>query len=246
MGSGDPAKEPRLSIMYQILRPVMTKIVYQTDAAGLYAAPAEAALSPLEPGVYLIPAGCVEVSPPDAMPNHVRQWAGNAWEQVPDHRGETWYLGIEAVIIKDLGNPAEMGLSQSLPAPTFEDLRVAKIAAISASANALLAAGAPATGGLHVALDDGSRADLTAMAATATAASAGAISWPESYSRGWVTIENVRIPLATPADGLALAASVGDWYAAVIQHRRDLKDAALAAEDAAALDAIDVTTGWPG
>ena len=42
-----------------------------------------------------------------------------------------------------------------------------------------------------------------------------------------------------------LAASVGDWYAAVIQHRRDLKDAVLAAEDAAALDAIDVTTGWP-
>ena len=44
---------------------------------------------------------------------------------------------------------------------------------------------------------------------------------------------------------LALAASVGDWYAAIVQHRRDLKDAALAAEDAAALDAIDVTTGWP-
>ena len=82
-------------------------------------------------------------------------------------------------------------------------------------------------------------------AAKSTAASAGAVTWPESYSRGWITTENVRIPLETPSAGLALAASVGSWYAAIVQRRRDLKDAALAAEDAAALDAIDVTTGWP-
>ena len=124
-------------------------------------------------------------------------------------------------------------------------LRATKLSAISASADALLSAGAPVASGLHIALDDGSRADLTAMASTATAASAGAVSWPESYSRGWITIENLRIPLATPADGLALAASVGDWYAAVVQHRRDQKDAALAAGDAAALDAIDPSAGWP-
>ena len=131
------------------------------------------------------------------------------------------------------------------PMPVIDDLRTAKIAAIVAAADALLTTGAPVDGGLHIALDDGSRADLTAMAATATAAASGAVSWPDSYSRGWITIENVRIPLATPAAGLTLAASVGDWYAAIVQHRRDLKDAALAAEDAAALDAIDVTTGWP-
>ena len=69
--------------------------------------------------------------------------------------------------------------------------------------------------------------------------------WPESYSRGWITIENVRIPLDTPSDGLALAASVGDFYAAVIQNRRDLKNAALAATTADALAAIDIDAGWP-
>ena len=131
------------------------------------------------------------------------------------------------------------------PLLSLDDLRTLKIAAITSAANALLAAGAPATGGLHVALDDGSRSDLTAMAATASAAASGAVSWPESYARGWIAVENVRIPLPTPADGLALAASAGDWYAAVVQHRRDLKDAALAAEDAAALDAIDHSAGWP-
>jgi len=124
-------------------------------------------------------------------------------------------------------------------------LRAAKLAAISSTSDALLSAGAPVAGSLHVALDDRSSADLMVMAATATAASTGTVSWPESYSRGWIAIENVRIPLATPAAGLTLAASVGDWYAAVVQHRRDLKDAALAAGDVAALDAIDPSAGWP-
>ena len=129
--------------------------------------------------------------------------------------------------------------------PTFEDLRAAKIAAIAAKADALLSAGAPVDGGLHVALDDGSRADLTAMAATATAASTGAVSWPESYSRGWIAIENVRIPLATPEAGLTLAASAGNYYAALVQHRRDLKDAVLAATEEADLSTIDIEAGWP-
>ena len=83
------------------------------------------------------------------------------------------------------------------------------------------------------------------MAATASAAASGAVSWPESYARGWIAVENVRIPLPTPAAGLALVASVGGWQAAVVQHRRELKDAALTAGDAAALDAIDETAGWP-
>lgn len=171
---------------------------------------------------------------------------------------------VNAIVLADDTDPAEFGAvigpdgagigwtvdgatwtPPAEPAPSLDDLRVAKLAKISATADALLSAGAPVEGGLHVALDDGSRADLTAMAATATAASAGTVAWPESYSRGWITIENVRIPLATPAAGLTLAASVGDWYAAIVQHRRDLKDAALLAEDAAALDAIDIEHGWP-
>lgn len=133
----------------------------------------------------------------------------------------------------------------SAPQSSLDDIRASKIAAITAEAAALLDTGAPVAENLHVALDDGSRADLTAMAATATATVAGAIAWPDSYARGWITVENVRLPLATPADGLALAAAVGDRYASIVQHRRELKDAALAAADEAALDAIDASAGWP-
>lgn len=131
------------------------------------------------------------------------------------------------------------------PSPSLDELRERKVSDIQARSHALLAIGAPVSDGLHVALDDGSRADLTAMAATATAAASGALPWPDSYSRGWISMENVRIPLATPAAGLTLAATAGDYYAAIVQHRRDLKDAALAAENAEALDAIVVSAGWP-
>ena len=143
-----------------------------------------------------------------------------------------------------LGPPAAI-VDRPPPIPTLDDLRRQKISAINERAQMLLRSGTPVADGLHVALDDGSRSDLTAMAATASAAASGAVPWPESYSRGWITVENVRIPLATPADGLTLAASVGDWYAAIVQHRRDLKDQVLAAADVDALDALDITAGWP-
>jgi len=223
----------------------MTKTVYQTDRSGLFVGEVQARESPLEPDVYIIPAGCVEVPPPAAEAKKAVMWMVDAWVLVADHRGEVWFSGNEAVTVDFVGDPGEKGFSPELPPPSLNDLRATKLVSISATVDALLAAGAPVSGGLHVALDDGSRTDLTAMASTATAASTGTVAWPESYSRGWIAVENVRIPLATPADGLALAASVGDWYAAVVQHRRDLKDAALAAGDVAALDAIDVTAGWP-
>jgi hypothetical protein len=225
----------------------MSKTVYQTGSGGVYLYPAEADESPIEPGVYLIPAGCVEAAPPEVADGHVAVWSGDAWSVVADHRGETWYLDATAATITFIGDPAAQGYVATAPGPTMDDLRAAKLLAIVAKANDLLSAGAPVSGGLHVALDDGSRTDLTALASTATAVliSSGTVTWPDSYSRGWITIENVRVPLATAADGLAFAASVGNYYSAIMQHRRDLKDAALASSDEAALDAIDISAGWP-
>lgn len=132
---------------------------------------------------------------------------------------------------------------------TFAQRRARKIQQVNRKVERLIAAGAPVATGeetLHIDMSDGSRADLTAMGATAIAAASEALPWPESYQLGWITRENVRIPLATPADGLVLAAGVGDLYAQIRQRGRDLKDAALAAQDDAALDAIDIEAGWPG
>ncbi len=221
------------------------KTVYQSGADGIYLGLAQAHESPLEPGVFHLPAGCVEVAPPPPGVGGAAVWADGSWCLAPDHRGETWYLHGGEAVIGFVGDPAKRGYCATPPQPSLEDRRAAKIASVVAASTTLLTTGAPVGGGLHVALDDGSRADLTAMATTATAVASGAVPWPESYARGWITIENRRLPLPSPADGLARAAAVGNFYAAIVQHWRDLKDAALAAPDEAALEAIDATAGWP-
>ncbi|MEI3807893.1 hypothetical protein V6R85_25615 [Agrobacterium sp. CCNWLW32] len=71
------------------------------------------------------------------------------------------------------------------------------------------------------------------------------MAWPESFSRGWITNENIRIPLPAPQHGIDPAATVGNCYAQIWQHARDLKDTFIAAEDEVALDAIDIQAGWP-
>jgi hypothetical protein len=60
-----------------------TKIVYQTAPDGRYVGPTEADESPLEPGVWLIPAGAVETPPPEAPEGHFARWSGKVWEVVP-------------------------------------------------------------------------------------------------------------------------------------------------------------------
>lgn len=124
----------------------------------------------------------------------------------------------------------------------------AKSTAINAKLSEIITAGCPIEhegDTLHIQMDDRSITKLTAMAATATGAISGSIAWPEAYSAGWITAENIRIPLATPGEGYALSAMVGEFFAALSQYSRDLKDDADAAVDQAALDAIVVDTGWP-
>lgn len=58
------------------------KIVYQTNYSGLFVAETVADESPLEPGVFAIPAGCVEMAPP-------AEWSENQW---PRWNGFEWQL----------------------------------------------------------------------------------------------------------------------------------------------------------
>lgn len=119
--------------------------------------------------------------------------------------------------------------------------RTAVVAAINATRNTRLAAGAPYAGKLIEVTDKG-RADLGGMATAAILASQGLVPWSDGYATGWITMDNTRIPLPTPADGITLAAAVGDWYGRTMQHARDLKDAALASDEP---ETVDIETGWP-
>jgi len=54
------------------------KTVYQLDIDGVYLGETIAQESPLERGVHLIPAGCIETPPPPVKTNQVARWNG-AW-----------------------------------------------------------------------------------------------------------------------------------------------------------------------
>lgn len=68
-----------------------SKIVYQIDALGIYTGPTEADPSPLEPGVWLIPGGCVEVAPPTPREHQVPHWDGQRWRLISSYQGLTAY-----------------------------------------------------------------------------------------------------------------------------------------------------------
>ena len=60
-----------------------TKTVYQYDPAGLYLGETVADESPLEPGVFLLPARCTFVAPPADVPDdRWPRWNGVAWDLV--------------------------------------------------------------------------------------------------------------------------------------------------------------------
>lgn len=56
------------------------KIVYQCDAQSWFLHETVADESPLEPGVFHIPRGCVETPPPtDYGPDYRPRWDGKRW-----------------------------------------------------------------------------------------------------------------------------------------------------------------------
>lgn len=66
-------------------------LLYQTDRSGFLVGPVEAIESPLEPGVFLIPAGCIEAQPPALGEGQRARWDGEGWaivEPEPDPEPE--------------------------------------------------------------------------------------------------------------------------------------------------------------
>ena len=70
-----------------------TKTVYQLDRHHCYLCPTAADRDPLVENNWLIPAGCLEVAPPETGKNQVAQWQqeSQTWRIIPDYRGQTAY-----------------------------------------------------------------------------------------------------------------------------------------------------------
>lgn len=59
---------------------MQTKQVYQLDSNGIFIGVETSHESPLEAGKFLIPAGCVEIAPPDFVEGQFAQWNGKEFE----------------------------------------------------------------------------------------------------------------------------------------------------------------------
>ena len=70
-----------------------TKTVYQLDRHHCYLCTTAADRDPLDENNWLIPAGCVEVAPPETGKNQTAQWQAESqtWHIMPDYRGQTAY-----------------------------------------------------------------------------------------------------------------------------------------------------------
>jgi len=95
-----------------------TKIVYQTDHLGIFTGETEADRSPLEPDVWLIPGGCVEVSPPVIPEYKAALWDGQRWQLVDSYRGLTAYSTAtrEPILIERAG-ALPTGYTLDVPGP---------------------------------------------------------------------------------------------------------------------------------
>ncbi|WZB76918.1 tail fiber assembly protein [Achromobacter insuavis] len=77
----------------------MEKIVSQLSADGYFINPVAADESPLEPGVYLIPGGAIDISPPDveAGKAYKLDGSGSGWLALDDHRSDVLFATSDGV-----------------------------------------------------------------------------------------------------------------------------------------------------
>jgi hypothetical protein len=133
------------------------------------------------------------------------------------------------------------------PAPTLEDLRAAKIEAINGKLATILTSGYTVQSGDMAGkvlqtrnLEDRTNW-LVSQASYSAAVAAGQGSVEAAKFR---TSDNSTFTL-TYADGLNVLLAMAAWGAAAMDNSWTLKDAVRAAEDHAALDAVDIEAGWP-
>lgn len=91
---------------------------YHPDS-GEFVGSSEAEASPFDDGEYLIPAFATTLAPPEqTTEGNALVFDGEAWGEVEDHRGETWWTAAgEPMTINKIGNPVDYELKSEPPPP---------------------------------------------------------------------------------------------------------------------------------
>lgn len=215
---------------------------------GEYVGAETACESPLEPGVYLLPAHGTTDEPPAAGPGYVAVYRDGAWSLVEDHRGEVCYdtATRERHEIRELGPvPAEWtavppedgealwdGTKWSVP---FDVLKERKKREILAARDAAIRGGTTWQGHPIWTDGDAQRLALSVMAAPTLAAAVGS---PETVPYPtWTCKDGFVIPL-DEAYATDLCLTIQTYVTAMYNTAAELLTqvaAAQSAEDVAAI-----------
>lgn len=96
-------------------------IYHYHSLTGEYLGKGVADPNPLEEGNWLMPANSTVMEPLPPEDGKAVVWSDQQWSYLADHRGETWWNEHgQPVVIQDLGNPADSGLSSEEPEPEPE------------------------------------------------------------------------------------------------------------------------------
>lgn len=102
------------------------KIHNYSKTTGEYLNTAPADESPLEPGVFIVPAFSTDIAPPEARPLFKAIFADGKWSVVADHRGEVWFdAQRQKHEISNLGVIPDTTWTPTLPDPTSMELSAA-------------------------------------------------------------------------------------------------------------------------
>ena len=120
----------------------MTTIYNYSPITGEYINQSTADESPLEAGVFLIPANATDTAPPAARAGKARCYRDGAWVLVLDKRGTDYWLGTEKHTITELGEDIPSGASTTEPPaapPTEAEQNAMATRAVEAYINTELA-----------------------------------------------------------------------------------------------------------
>lgn len=127
------------------------------------------------------------------------------------------------------------------PLPAVQAQATAQVQATLASK---LAAGF-AIGSNVIAIDQTAQAEIGSLAILALATLAGQVTTPWPTGRTWPVVSGTPVPLTTPQDLIAVGAPCAHYVWSIKNYAVNLIAQIEAAITAAAVQAINITTGWP-
>lgn len=135
--------------------------------------------------------------------------------------------------------------------PSFASLKEQKRAAVDAKRDAVLLGGFTVPSEVSTALagrvlQTRNETDRTAWLTSQAAYQAAVLNGQGAVEGAIFRPQDNVTTTVSYAEGLNILLAMAAWGAAVYGRSWDLKDAITAAVDSAALDAVDVESGWPG